>query len=611
MPSPLQLQRVIFPAGALAGSGGSALTPTLYVDSVTGNDSNSGNSPAAALQTLAAAQAAAGHGEVIGLARGSFWRESLDVSALNDITIMAYGTGDVPWITGMDYVPQASWANVGGGTPNVYSTSIAHDANGTNRLRVYKLVTAAPPATPVLTQLTAVANIATCNSTPDSFVRVEGSAGSPVTVYMHPGSGFGVSQYQVTIRTTGISAGDGTVIVGPIHTGECISNNGSLDLVGRADCDVAQALAQFGSKHAQGMGSGQMVDCIAYYLDAATVTEPSNTAFVAYVEDGTGLTALFVRCGVQGPAPGVDFYAHGNPTGFDTVTLRQCWTIDTAAYVSSFSLVEGGYYRAVLTTPFTLGTVRQTMIRIGTDGQAHALATYEDVTVEDTTVICTQRASAEAFRMDQAHAITFFHVSLVCDISAGTALNWFANANSNQDMTMNYSIVYLGLNCMQLVTGGSYVGDFNVFAGYNGYAGGGTDAPFFQVPAGFISSLSSWQAATGQDANSVWLKRSDQVRGSANAFWLCVANDEADGPHIAGDFRINPSAKVYNGAGTAFIGTFADGTTPITQAGPQNHWDWNERATASGPPQSFPTVPESETERLAYVADPSAWDFYP
>lgn len=588
-----------------------ALRPTLFVDANSGDDGNTGRSAAQALQTLAAAEAAAANGEIIGLARGSFWRESLDVSALSGITIMAYGTGDAPWITGMDYVPEASWTNVGGGTPNVYSTSISHDANGANRLRVYKIVTAFPPALPQLSQLTAVADLATCNSTPDSFVRVVGSDGSPVTVYMHPGSGFGTIQYQVTTRTLGIYAGDGTTIIGPIHTGECISNNGSLDLVGRSDSDVKQALAQFGSKHALGIGSGQMLDCIAYYLDAVTAAEPSNTAFVAYVEGGTGLTVLFARCGVQGPAPGVDFYAHGNPTGFDSVTLRQCWTVDTAAYVSSFDVIEGGYYSGVLQAPFDKGSISETVIRLGTDAVSASIGPYGDVTVEDTVVICTQRASAEAFRMNQTNAISFSHVALVCDISTGTALNWFANANSNQDMTMMHSIVYLGLNCMQLVTGGSYVGDFNVFAGYNGYAGGGTDAPYFQVPAGFISSLADWQSATGQDANSVWLKRADQVRGSADAFWLCVANDESDGPHVDGDFRINPTAKVYNAAGTALYGTFADGTTPITEAGPQNHWDWNARDTASGPPTAFPTPPADEAERLAYIADPASWDFYP
>ena len=51
---------------------------------------------------------------------------------------------------------------------------------------------------------------------------------------------------------------------------------------------------------------------------------------------------------------------------------------------------------------------------------------------------------------------------------------------------------------------------------------------------------------------------------------------------VDGDFRINPNAYVYNGAGTRLTGTFADGTTPITAAGPQAYWDFNQRAVVWG-----------------------------
>lgn len=80
---------------------------------------------------------------------------------------------------------------------------------------------------------------------------------------------------------------------------------------------------------------------------------------------------------------------------------------------------------------------------------------------------------------------------------------------------------------------------------------------------------------------------------------------------VDGDFRINPNAYVYNGAGTRLTGTFADGTTPITAAGPQAYWDFNQRAVVSGVIPGFPTVPSSAADARTYIENPAAWDFYP
>ena len=130
-------------------------------------------------------------------------------------------------------------------------------------------------------------------------------------------------------------------------------------------------------------------------------------------------------------------------------------------------------------------------------------------------------------------------------------------------------------------------------------------------------TLADWQTATsGQDANSVYILPADQVAGGANALWLgyteaAALTDLATIGPAVGDFRINPSARVYGGDNTAYIGTYADGTTPITEAGPQLHWNWNTRAAVAGPPTRWPDVPETLAESRTYISDPAAWNFYP
>lgn len=109
--------------------------------------------------------------------------------------------------------------------------------------------------------------------------------------------------------------------------------------------------------------------------------------------------------------------------------------------------------------------------------------------------------------------------------------------------------------------------------------------------------LADWQAATGHDAHSVWL-----TDAQAAAFFL--------GDPREGDARINPAAEVTAADGTVYVGTFPDGT-PITEAGPQAHWDFSRHAPAPGPPTRWPVAPRTLDDAKRYVRDPRAWDFYP
>jgi O-antigen ligase len=100
----------------------SALAADYYVDSIAGNDSSSGQSPASAWRSLEKVDRYEfHHGDVVHLRRGSTWRETLEPRAaghanFRGVTFEPYGSGSLPTINGSDAltgwtrVDQVTWA---------------------------------------------------------------------------------------------------------------------------------------------------------------------------------------------------------------------------------------------------------------------------------------------------------------------------------------------------------------------------------------------------------------------------------------------------------------------------------------------------------------------
>jgi hypothetical protein len=114
----------------LATSGNQAFTIAAYnyyVDSVNGNDANSGTSPSSAFADFAYfANTAIPSGSSIGVADGSYIRSQLLIgqpsSPRNNITLTSYGTGINPVIDASDIIPPNCWTLVASTT---YSCSVA------------------------------------------------------------------------------------------------------------------------------------------------------------------------------------------------------------------------------------------------------------------------------------------------------------------------------------------------------------------------------------------------------------------------------------------------------------------------------------------------------
>ena len=108
-----------------------------YVDSVNGNDTNSGKSPATAFRTISAATSHLGAGDSIGLARGSQWREQFTLPAAN-IMVGAYGSGNRPLLDASDAIATGDWSKTAGSTVT-YQASEPHDiATGKTFIRVWE-----------------------------------------------------------------------------------------------------------------------------------------------------------------------------------------------------------------------------------------------------------------------------------------------------------------------------------------------------------------------------------------------------------------------------------------------------------------------------------------
>jgi parallel beta-helix repeat protein len=105
-----------------------------YVDSVSGNDSNSGTSSGTPWRTVAKVNSHSfAAGDHVLFKRGDTWRELLfpasSGEAGNPIVIDAYGTGNAPTISGADLVRQASWTLCSSCQSNVWRATASSQPN--------------------------------------------------------------------------------------------------------------------------------------------------------------------------------------------------------------------------------------------------------------------------------------------------------------------------------------------------------------------------------------------------------------------------------------------------------------------------------------------------
>ncbi len=594
----------------LASNGSVATSLRLYVDSVSGSDSNDGRSSETALQTLAAAQSATTSGTIISLARGSYWREQYNIPS-NDIGFAVHGTGAMPILDGANVA--GTWTQPDAGTyPNVWAqswTRTSATTTASEMLGYWEDGSRPRYASNATTDLQANGGWFASSLTTQTCTISIKSATDPNSdgilreiTKRH----YGISGHNTTLGVTRT----GQSVIGPIEIKRCV---GHYNAYSGGAGTAKRMLLRDGNIHHSVTEGSLLEDMIGTEYSPAI----APSVFVAYKGSGSGFSSTFRRLlalmpggasRVTGSASA--FYAHSaisqEPA---SLTIEGCATrgIDFGNASAQLLTVTGGYCedpnQLVLADSPVLTSVSYLMVR---DTAATPLAAGNQVmrrlvttTAFQGSHIASNTLKGSCYRNVTGGTKPVLTNCSICNTTGGNALD-------GGEFDATYNVFFVAGRPLELITN-LYTGNFNVFyfigqtnpvVRWNGTVYSGTD------------SFKNYVTASGQDTNSVYLKPADQTSGNANAFWLGVSTAANNGP-ADGDYRINPNARVYDANNTQRTGVFGDGTTAITQAGPQGYWNFNTRAIVSGPPPRYPVLPATIAEMRTYVDDPTAWNFYP
>jgi hypothetical protein len=294
---------------------------TYYVNSVSGNDSNPGTSPATAKATLGAVPALTA-GQSVGLARGSTFRsQKFATITANNVTIGAYGTGARPIIVSRAVLSAGGWSKTGGLT-NVYERAITFDADASGVIMTFE----------DSAFMTRRASTALVDANAGSYYASSDTAGSG-TLYIHAtGSGNPASNgkaYEFTDTTLVVNSFDATgTVLRDLNFYSSIYQNGPVYLGKNSQvygCDFNQ-----GSRHNFiARGGVYMEDCA---LVAGYNFGTGATLFVCFEATATAAdTFHLVRVTVSNVG-GVGlvngFINHDSGAGaFGPCTMDHCTTI--------------------------------------------------------------------------------------------------------------------------------------------------------------------------------------------------------------------------------------------------------------------------------------------
>lgn len=567
---------------------------TFYADSVAGSDANDGLSSATAKQTLTALTALAGNGSILALARGSYWRDTLDIGIKRTVTVVPYGTGAAPVIDGADIL--TGWTKTGGLT-NVWQKTLAYPkvANGQYIAWEDGISMLATTSTALVDAVAGKFYVNTAGANPIFYIHASDSADPNSNGKLYEGN---VRNYVVSLAGDGINS-VGNNVVGVVGT-RSVGNDGSIRI--GPEGSISRVIGSDGHKHNLSLATGTAEDVIIFGINRnATVNSPFVAYYnlATYPKDHAPLTIrrMFILAEPFPPAVyagqvGIDNHVSGGLHGtiiVEAMAIRQ--------------MVAAGQFSSATTPPAFLGLYLDRTTAVGNANggrmtvdccqmvnKSFGGGVWRNVDLDNLVVW-------QGTNLGPSVGLTINRISLidVFQTHYGTA----GTMACSDALSLHFAVLIVtGINSgVNLATNvANYVGDYNVFS-----TKGTAEVAIYNRTEGvvgtFYTTLASWQAASGQDAHSCWL-----TDAQAAAFWL--------GDPSLGDFRINPSAQVTGANGTIYTGTFPDGT-PITQAGAQFHYDWNTRTKTAGPPLEWPVIPSTLAESKTYIDDPAAWDFYP
>lgn len=478
-----------------------------YVDSVAGLDSNDGTTPLSALQTITALEAKTLEaGDRVGLARGSHWREELNV-AVNNVVIEAYGTGAAPVLDASDVVSSGAWSKTGGRT-NVYEATLTHEATGGGDGPIVRVWEDG-------VRLSRAADLGACDATPGTYYP--STETSPYTLYIHAtGSGDPATNgkaYEVPVRKWGLYSWLAeSIVVSGVTTQRNMHNNGSL-VIGKFGT-ANGVTAKEGTKHniffregGRGSGiaaeeeynAGETASMLIVFDDTQAATDgrediilsgiecsvSSNPDAFCFYTHTSGFTATWdvttygmrvTGLGANGSAANTSgVVRHYNPTVSNSGALGPAFYCGGG---SDFYLINATIADTIGNAALLFTSSSPCRVSGGTFGPAGGAMLYiAYASVADTQVY----VDGATFVGDSGD-----YVALGFNIGGNPAALSVTNSTFSTTQAGN-SAVY------RLAAGYPFTGDYN---NYSGFAYVGLVGPD-------LKALAAWQADTGQDAHSV------------------------------------------------------------------------------------------------------------
>ena len=232
-------------------------TAAVYVDSVSGNDNNSGLNSSSPKKTLAGVTPLLSDRCTVRLARGSYFRDSLVANSFSGISVEAYGAGNTPVVDCSNDLQSGDFTRqTSGGETHTWKATITLGSAGWMSGKQQPSCWDNLATGSQMVRMRKVASVALVESTANTFYYT-GTGGVSGTLYVHTNSGTAPldSQVSVAVRDCGIWLGTDAMVSGVV-TKRQLHNDGSL-VVGRwsviADCDCLD-----GSYHNLLIGSGKL-----------------------------------------------------------------------------------------------------------------------------------------------------------------------------------------------------------------------------------------------------------------------------------------------------------------------------------------------------------------
>ena len=414
-----------------------SLDEWVYVDKDAGDDSNDGLSEGAALQTLGAIPIRDGMRVRLVASSAAHWREEVDWSMYNDLTLEGWGdivTYGLPKIDGTDVVTGSydTSADRGDGLTDAYSVSWTHS-----------ITIGARNFTPCVFEGGEMLQFATsasnCNATPGTFWHDMPVTGAPVVIYIHPKGSTNPNSdgklYEITKRHEVIRVGD-RCKVSWVHAHAAGNTLGSI--VHGHDCVIERYVVTGNPLHSINGGSGLRRHGGAHQ----PVAFPGEGGLIQeyYIEDGQQSTMRHERCISIGPASvgALDIAGFG---GHDTGVegWKRIEYIDCACYNAT---MDAGGADEVLVERANMVNGSM-MFGVRSDGAK------PEIMVVDPQMIVTDLATggtARGYLMASTYSANKNTRMWVEGLRLYADVNWLAAFNGPSNLWLTNSAIKLGPN---------------------------------------------------------------------------------------------------------------------------------------------------------------------